>query len=88
MAQPNWVTAAGSLGVFPSGLAFNIRLVARPRAPATTLSYSLLNGNLPTGIESDPLRLTTDGYVVGTPNNVAVRLHIHLQYECRMILII
>lgn len=72
MAQPNWVTAAGSLGVFPSGLAFNIRLVARPRAPATTLSYSLLNGNLPTGIESDPLRLTTDGYVVGTPNNVAV----------------
>jgi hypothetical protein len=76
MAQPIWTTASGNLGSYESGSTVNIILVATPVAPATSVSYQLLSGQLPAGlILSDQGLLTgTCGAVdTTTPYSFAVR---------------
>ena len=47
MAQPTWVTTAGSIGSFVEGTAVNFLFQATPSNMANTLSYTVLNGTLP-----------------------------------------
>lgn len=70
MAQPNWITGSGNLGLFPSDINFNITFMAEPVAPAVTLTYQLLNGTLPEGTVDDPIVFTSLGILSGTPKNV------------------
>jgi hypothetical protein len=60
------------LGLFPSGLAFNVSFLAQPVSPAATVNYLLLNGTLPVGMDSDPVKFSNLGVLSGTPQNVAV----------------
>ena len=60
MARPIWETGF-NLGTFYSGIPINIQLIAVPVSPATSITYSLVSGNLPNG-----LTVTTDGYIRGT----------------------
>lgn len=62
MAQPVWNTPAGTLGSYPALNFLSIQLSASPVSPATTLSYVLLSGSLPTG-----LTLNSSGLISGTP---------------------
>ena len=69
MARPIWETGF-NLGTFYSGIPINIQLIAVPVSPATSITYSLVSGNLPSG-----LIVTTDGYIRGTivnPNTNAI----------------
>lgn len=65
MAQPNWITPAGSLGIYPAGLLAEYTLSAQPVLPAVSLEYILLSGNLPSG-----LSLSSEGQISGIPNLV------------------
>lgn len=67
MAQPKWITPAGTLGTFPSSTPITIQLTANPVNPATLVSYKLLNGNLPA-----PMTLDYLGFITGTPDGVNV----------------
>ena len=49
-AQPTWVTTSGSIGTFPADAALSVQLEALPVSPATSVSYVLLSGSLPSGI--------------------------------------
>ena len=68
MAQPVWVTDAGSLGTIPEGIFYQIPLVAYD--PADPLDnqvfYVLLAGQLPPGIQC-----TSSGVISGTPQSGA-----------------
>lgn len=68
MSDLVWVTPIGNLGIFPCGTPLNIQLVAT--SSASNITYSLLNGSLPKGIDSDYVYLTTTGLIVGTPKNI------------------
>lgn len=70
MAQPVWITQAGNIGIFPSGLALGISFIANPVPPAVTVTYKLLNGTFPIGTNSDPLVLSSSGILTGTPSEV------------------
>ena len=63
MAQPIWVTSAGSIGSYPYGYAASYVLLATPVSPATSVSYQVLAGSLPNGIV---LNINT-GVLSGTP---------------------
>ena len=63
MAQPIWVTSAGSIGSYPYGYAASYVLLATPESPATSVSYQVLAGSLPNGIV---LNINT-GILSGTP---------------------
>ena len=63
MAQPTWITSAGSIGSYPYGYAMTFILLASPVAPATSVSYQVLAGSLPNGIA---LNINT-GVLSGTP---------------------
>lgn len=65
MAQPTWNTASGSIGTFPANIAMSFALSASPVSPATTLTYSLLSGTLPTN-----LSLSSAGVISGTAETV------------------
>ena len=62
MAQPIWNTTAGSLGSYPALISVSISLSASAVLPATSLTYTLLSGSLPSG-----LSITTAGLITGTP---------------------
>lgn len=67
MAQPTWNTSAGSLGSFPSQIAFATQLSATANSPAASItSYVLISGNLPDGMSLN----TTSGVISGTPDVV------------------
>lgn len=67
MAQPNWNTPAGSLGTYPSSLTIvPIQLSASAVLPAVSVTYAIISGSLPAGLE-----MTEDGLINGTPNAVA-----------------
>lgn len=66
MAQPTWVTPAGSLGTYTPTKLLHIVLLANPSVGAKTVTYSILNGNLPA-----PLSLTENGVIDGYPATVA-----------------
>jgi hypothetical protein len=49
MAQPQWVTAAGSLGTIPEGIFYEVPVEAS--ADGETVYYKLIAGNLPPGVQ-------------------------------------
>ena len=63
MAQPIWTTPAGSIGLFPNGIAAFFNLSASAVLPAITVTYKLISGSLPTNITLD----TITGVLSGTP---------------------
>lgn len=60
MAQPTWVTPAGSLGVIPEGVFFKSPLQAT--AEGQDVFFQLIAGELPAGIQ-----VTTNGFIEGVP---------------------
>jgi len=64
MAQPVWVTNAGSLGTVPEGIFYQVPLLAYdPANPeGNTVYYELLAGQLPPGIQC-----SASGIISGTP---------------------
>ena len=65
MAQPIWNTPAGSLGTYPANIALSTQLSASAVSPATTVTYILLSGTLPSGVT-----INSSGLISGTPNLV------------------
>lgn len=65
MAQPIWNTISGNIGTFPSSISMTYQLSASAVAPATTITYLLLSGSLPTG-----LTMNSSGRISGTPDLV------------------
>jgi len=65
MAQPVWITTAGSIGNYPALFSMSFQLEAEPVLPATTITYTLLSGSLPPGITMD-----STGLITGTPSLV------------------
>jgi Putative Ig domain len=63
MAQPIWITPSGSLGTYPFSVPLSLLVVATPVLPATSLTYSLLAGSLPSGTSLN----TNLGLIAGTP---------------------
>ena len=61
MAQPVWITPAGSLGVIPEGIFYQQVLQAEDPS-AGPVTYALIAGSLPSGIQ-----LNGSGTVVGVP---------------------
>lgn len=77
MAQPIWITPAGSLGTFPAGIEAEIQLQANPVAPATSLTYILLSGSLPPGYTINSFGKIYGNTVLVTSNteyNFAIRI--------------
>lgn len=70
MYQPTWRTDQGILGVYFSLSPLNIQLKATPVRPSTEIFYELLSGNLPEGLETDPVYLDISGKIAGTPKNI------------------
>lgn len=66
MSQPIWNTPQGSIGSYPAQVAVSIQLSASAVSPATTVTYLLLSGSLPTG-----LSLSTSGLITGSPGSVS-----------------
>lgn len=64
--SPVWVTPAGTLGTYPSQTLIlpSITLSATPVSPATSITYKLLSGSLPTGVT-----LSNTGIISGTPSD-------------------
>lgn len=60
MAQPQWITPSGSLGVIPEGIFYRIPVVAN--AGAQNVYFRLIAGNLPAGIQ-----VTANGTIEGVP---------------------
>jgi hypothetical protein len=65
MAQPIWNTPAGSIGTYPATISMLFQLSASAVLPATSVTYVLLSGTLPTG-----LSISTSGLISGTPTLV------------------
>lgn len=65
MAQPVWITPAGSLGTIPEGVFYTVPLVATD--PIDTVYYEVLAGTLPPGVYCDP----NTGIIAGVPLQVA-----------------
>jgi hypothetical protein len=65
MAQPIWNTPAGTIGTYPANISLSTQLSASAVLPATTVTYILLSGILPTGIT-----INSTGLITGTPGLV------------------
>ena len=62
--HPTWVTKAGSIGAFPSQVAMTFTFKATATLPATTITYTVLSGTLPSGLTLN----STTGILSGTPS--------------------
>jgi len=62
MAQPQWVTPAGSLGTIPEGVFYSTPLVAVDPTEIDQVFYSLIAGRLPKGIQ-----IQQTGILTGVP---------------------
>ena len=67
MVAPVWTTTAGKLAVIDEQVSYSLQLEANT-SDSTTVTYSLIAGNLPPGIE-----LTSTGLLQGTPAEVSKR---------------
>ena len=67
MAQPVWITPAGSLGTVPEGVFYSVPLAAYDPLHADTIYYEVLAGELPPGVYCDPLT----GIISGVPTQVS-----------------
>jgi hypothetical protein len=65
MAQPQWITAAGSLGTIPEGVFYSTPIEAV--AANETVYYQVIAGQLPTGIQ-----VTTNGIIEGVPRSIVL----------------
>jgi len=63
MAQPTWITPAGSIGSFPYGYSMSFVLIASPVSPATSVTYQVLAGTLPDNVVLN----TNNGALTGIP---------------------
>ena len=63
MAQPQWITTAGSLGTIPEGIFYSTPIEAT--ADEETVYYQVIAGQLPTGIQ-----VTTSGTITGVPQSI------------------
>ena len=66
MAQPQWITAAGSLGTIPEGIFYSVAVEAEA-GPGETVYYRVVAGELPTGVQ-----VSTTGIIEGVPQNIAL----------------
>jgi hypothetical protein len=68
MAQPVWITPAGSLGIIPEGIFYqtSMRAFDPDPAPGTDLYYKVIAGTLPAGIQC-----SVTGLIAGVPQAVA-----------------
>jgi len=68
MAQPVWITPAGSLGIIPEGIFYqnSMRAYDPDPAPGTDLYYRVISGTLPAGIQC-----SVTGLIAGVPQAVA-----------------
>lgn len=68
MAQPIWITPAGTLGTFPSKIEISpgIQLLAESGDSYNIVTYKLLSGSLPAG-----LILSSAGTITGMPDTVS-----------------
>jgi len=68
MAQPIWITPAGSLGIIPEGIFYqnSMRAYDPDPAPGTELYYRVIAGTLPAGIQC-----SVTGLIAGVPQAVA-----------------
>lgn len=66
MAQPIWITPAGSLGTIPEGIFYQIPLLAYEPDLSETVYYQLIAGALPAGIQCEET-----GLIAGTPKAIA-----------------
>jgi len=62
MAQPQWVTPAGTLGTIPEGVFYSTPLLAVDPLGADTVYYSLIAGRLPEGMQ-----IQQTGLLAGVP---------------------
>lgn len=62
MAQPQWITAAGSLGTIPEGIFYQVPIEAV--APGENVFFRIIAGQLPTGIQ-----ITSSGLIEGVPRS-------------------
>ena len=64
MAQPVWITPAGSLGTIPEGVFFQVPLLAYDPADPTAndVYYEVIAGKLPSGVQC-----SKTGLIVGVP---------------------
>ena len=66
MAQPIWNTPAGVIGTYPSSVEIvPIQLSASAVLPAVTVTYKIISGSLPAGLD-----MTEDGLIFGIPSSV------------------
>lgn len=64
MAQPVWITPAGSLGTIPEGVFFQLPLLAEDPDQGT-IKYEVIAGELPAGIQCEET-----GLIIGVPKAV------------------
>ena len=67
MAQPIWITPAGSLGIIPEGIFYqnSMRAYDPDPQPGTELYYRVIAGTLPAGIQC-----SVTGLIAGVPQAV------------------
>lgn len=63
--QPQWQTPAGNIGAYSAGSEISIVVTALSVEPASTVTYKLQSGSLPSG-----LSLTPDGVILGVPDRL------------------
>ena len=68
MAQPVWITPAGSLGTIPEGVFYEVPLQAIDPADVDTIYYEVIAGQLPAGIEV----INDTGLIAGVPQAIVV----------------
>lgn len=71
MANINWVTEKGDIGLFPSLSRLSYNIIAESTLTGMTLQYKLLNGKLPIGTDGKSLTFSSNGEINGTPNVVS-----------------
>lgn len=66
MAQPIWITAAGSLGTIAEGIFYQVPLQAYEPDSAETVYFEIIAGQLPAGIQ-----IASNGLLAGIPKAIA-----------------
>jgi hypothetical protein len=68
MAQPIWITPAGSLGIIPEGIFYqqSIRAYDPAPDPGTDIYYQVIAGTLPAGVQC-----SVTGLIAGVPQAIA-----------------
>ena len=68
MAQPIWITPAGSLGIIPEGIFYqqSIRAYDPAPEPGTDIYYRVIAGTLPAGVQC-----SATGLIAGVPQAIA-----------------